>query len=121
MGLNGFIFSGLMSTHVDMAPNFAGTLMGITNSIGNIPGFIAPMVANAFIEGKVCLEHYLCPDYSNQMIDSSLYVFGKAIVENLVVCLLFVSRCLCGHFTRLSILCFGTTPGLGGHQERESR
>ena len=57
MGLNGFIFSGFMSTHVDMAPNFAGTLMGITNSLANIPGFVAPIVANAFTEGNVSFNY----------------------------------------------------------------
>lgn len=33
---------------VDMAPDFAGTLMGITNSLGNIAGFLAPVVAAQF-------------------------------------------------------------------------
>ena len=53
MGLNGCSFSGFNSTHVDMAPDFAGTLMGMTNSIGNIPGFIAPLVAEAFYDKGV--------------------------------------------------------------------
>ncbi|CAG2103965.1 unnamed protein product, partial [Medioppia subpectinata] len=50
MGLNGCNYPGFNSTHVDMAPNYAGTLMGLTNSIGNIPGFVAPMVAAAFYD-----------------------------------------------------------------------
>jgi ACS family sodium-dependent inorganic phosphate cotransporter-like MFS transporter 5 len=53
MGFNGCVYPGFNSTHVDMAPDFAGTLMGLTNSIGNLPGFIAPLVASAFYsEGR---------------------------------------------------------------------
>jgi hypothetical protein len=48
MGFNGCVYPGFNSTHVDMAPDFAGTLMGLTNSFGNLPGFIAPLVASAF-------------------------------------------------------------------------
>jgi len=53
MGLNGFTYSGFLCTHVDMAPDFAGTLMGITNSVANLPGFLAPIVANAFTKNNV--------------------------------------------------------------------
>lgn len=55
MGLNGCCYPGFNSTHVDMAPDFAGTLMGLTNTLGNLPGFIAPIVANALTEGGVSL------------------------------------------------------------------
>jgi len=48
ISLNGFCFSGLYSTHVDMAPDHAGTLMGITNSVGNVPGFLTEIVAEQF-------------------------------------------------------------------------
>ena len=58
MGLNGCCFSGFNATHVDMAPDFAGTLMGMTNSIGNIPGFVAPLVAASFYDKGVRI-HYL--------------------------------------------------------------
>lgn len=53
MGLNGLTFSGFLITHVDMAPDYAGTLMGITNSIANFPGFLAPLVVSAFTSNDV--------------------------------------------------------------------
>lgn len=53
MGLNGFCFPGFNSNHVDMAPDFSGTLMGITNCVGNTPGFIAPIIASAFYSNGV--------------------------------------------------------------------
>ena len=55
MTFNGACFSGMNSTHVDMAPDHAGTLMGITNSFGNIPGFLATIVANQFTGKGVSL------------------------------------------------------------------
>ncbi|XP_054720122.1 putative inorganic phosphate cotransporter [Uloborus diversus] len=42
VGFNGFIYSGFNVTHVDMSPEFAGTLMGITNCLANMSGFLAP-------------------------------------------------------------------------------
>ena len=53
MTLNGACHSGLNSTHVDLAPDHAGVLMGITNSIGNIPGFLATIVAERFTKNGV--------------------------------------------------------------------
>ena len=50
---NGACFSAFNSTHVDMTPDFAGTLMGLTNGIGNIPGFAVPKVVDLFTRDKV--------------------------------------------------------------------
>ncbi|XP_067142428.1 sialin-like isoform X2 [Centruroides vittatus] len=47
MGLNGFIYSGFMTTHIDMAPDFAGTLMGMSNAIATIPGIVVPAIVGA--------------------------------------------------------------------------
>ena len=53
VGFNGATFSGYINSHVDLAPNFAGTLMGITNSIATIPGFVAPLVAGTLVNEHV--------------------------------------------------------------------
>ena len=34
----GSMFSGVFSNHSDLAPNFAGTLMAVTNMLATIPG-----------------------------------------------------------------------------------
>ncbi|XP_029655219.1 sialin [Octopus sinensis] len=39
---------GYQVNHLDIAPNFAGTLMGISNTFATIPGFVAPSVVGAF-------------------------------------------------------------------------
>ena len=50
VGLNGAIYSGYMCSHQDLSPNLAGTLMGITNTVAAIPGFVTPVVTGALTE-----------------------------------------------------------------------
>ncbi|XP_069162723.1 sialin isoform X3 [Procambarus clarkii] len=52
VGLNGAVYSGYMNSHLDIAPNFAGTLMGITNTAATIPGFLAPQLVGYLTNGK---------------------------------------------------------------------
>lgn len=47
--LQGGLYSGWMVNSQDIAPNFAGTIYGITNGIGNIPGFVAPKIAGILV------------------------------------------------------------------------
>ncbi|CAF1238810.1 unnamed protein product [Adineta ricciae] len=39
----GFQGSGSLISHLDIASNYAGTLMGITNMLAAVPGFVGPM------------------------------------------------------------------------------
>ena len=44
-GFSGFVFSGYNTpNHADIAPKYAGSLFGVTNMIGTIPGFLAPQM-----------------------------------------------------------------------------
>ena len=45
LGSSGLVVAGFLSNHLDIAPNYAGILMGITNTAGTVPGIIAPLVA----------------------------------------------------------------------------
>ena len=60
MGTNGASFSGYINSHLDIAPNFAGTLMGLTNGAATVPGFVAPMVVGALINGEVSVCVCVC-------------------------------------------------------------
>ena len=44
-----FFEISFQGNHMDIAPNYAGTMMGITNMIGNIAGFVTPYVTGAII------------------------------------------------------------------------
>lgn len=43
VGTNAGVYSGFNVNHIDLAPNHAGILMGITNSLSNIFSIIAPL------------------------------------------------------------------------------
>lgn len=83
MTFNGSCHPGLNSTHVDMAPDYAGVLMGITNGLGNIPGFLATIVAGQFTKKGDTLENWAPVFYL------SAAVFG---VTTLVYCFLCTAQ-----------------------------
>ena len=47
VGLCGFHFSGYFINHGDIAPAFAGTMFGISNTAATVPGILAPFVVSA--------------------------------------------------------------------------
>lgn len=49
----GGMFSGFLSNHIDIAPNFAGTLMAITNTVATIPGIVVPIFVGKLTESDV--------------------------------------------------------------------
>lgn len=51
--LNGGIFSGYLCNHIDLSPNFAGVLMGITNGIANLTSILGPLIAGFLIKNEV--------------------------------------------------------------------
>lgn len=48
VGVNTAILSGFHVNHIDIAPNHSGTLMGITNAIGNVAAILAPLAVDLF-------------------------------------------------------------------------
>ncbi|XP_023338852.1 sialin [Eurytemora carolleeae] len=49
VSLEGALYSGFITNPQDIAPNFAGTVLGITNCAGAVPGFVAPLIATSFV------------------------------------------------------------------------
>ncbi|XP_012266659.2 putative inorganic phosphate cotransporter isoform X2 [Athalia rosae] len=52
----GGMYCGFLSNHIDIAPNFAGTLVAITNTFATIPGFIVPIFVGKLTEGNQTIE-----------------------------------------------------------------
>lgn len=48
--LGAFVTGGFAVNHMDIAPRYAGTLMGITNTAGTIPGIIGVYVSGLILE-----------------------------------------------------------------------
>lgn len=49
----GGMFCGFLSNHIDLAPNYAGTLMAITNTAATVPGIIVPIFVGEITHGNV--------------------------------------------------------------------
>ena len=50
LGLGSFALSGFASNHLDIAPRYAGALMGLSNTAGTLPGVIGVAVTGYILE-----------------------------------------------------------------------
>ena len=75
VGSNGCHYAGFMCVHIDMASNYAGTLLGITNCAANFMGFIAPNIAGNIIEGHSDVPHWRMVFF----IAAIVYVAGNTV------------------------------------------
>lgn len=53
VGINSAIYCGYNVNHIDIAPNHAGTLMGITNGMANILSIFAPLLVQFVVTDEV--------------------------------------------------------------------
>lgn len=53
VGINSATYLGFQVNHIDLAPNHAGTMMGITNCAANIMSFLAPLVVGFVLDDAV--------------------------------------------------------------------
>lgn len=56
VGINGSTYLGFQVNHIDLSPNFAGILMGITNCAANIMSIIAPLIVGFIVTNEVSFE-----------------------------------------------------------------
>ncbi|KAK5646081.1 hypothetical protein RI129_004545 [Pyrocoelia pectoralis] len=49
VGIGGFVWAGYGINHLDIAPQHASVLMGISNTFATIPGIVAPIVAGYIV------------------------------------------------------------------------
>lgn len=53
VGINSATYLGFQVNHIDLAPNHAGVLMGITNCAANILSIIAPLAVGYIVNESV--------------------------------------------------------------------
>lgn len=53
---NGFLMMGFFLTHIDLTTKYAGPLMGITNLLATLMGFVAPICVSIFLDGFIGVE-----------------------------------------------------------------
>uniref|UniRef100_A0A3Q2HMX8 Sialin n=1 Tax=Equus caballus TaxID=9796 RepID=A0A3Q2HMX8_HORSE len=56
--LGGFCSSGFSINHLDIAPSYAGILLGITNTFATIPGMAGPVIAKSLTPGEGMLGKF---------------------------------------------------------------
>ncbi|XP_017068030.2 sialin [Drosophila eugracilis] len=56
MGLMGTYYAGMKLTPLDMSPNYAGTLMAITNGIGSFTGVVSPYLVGVMTPNADLME-----------------------------------------------------------------
>lgn len=70
----GAIYSGHYVNPIDLAPNFAGTMSGIVNTVGNVPGFLAPLAAGYITDKQVRKKrNERMKDFGERRISRELY------------------------------------------------
>merc|ERR1719244_2128106 len=52
----GGMYSGFLANHIDIAPPFAGTLMGISNTFATVSGIVVPSVVGVITHGNQTVE-----------------------------------------------------------------
>ncbi|RWS25607.1 Sialin-like protein [Leptotrombidium deliense] len=78
MAFYGFSYSGSSVTHVDMSPDFAGTLMGIGNSLANCANVFGPYIVGLLIEHEMSLASWALVWYMSSLsflVAGAVYLF----------------------------------------------
>lgn len=70
----GGMFCGFLSNHIDIAPNYAGTLMAITNTAATLPGIIVPIFVGTITHGNVS-EAFSNSNEMNKNVKFSITIF----------------------------------------------
>lgn len=105
VGVNSATQLGYMINHIDLSPNFAGVMMGISNGIANIMGIAAPLIKGIIVTDEVrnlCIVHCLLPNI----------LFFVERRKSMAHCVLYCRRLLlCGKWS-LRDLWPSTYPGV---------
>ncbi|EDW08139.1 putative inorganic phosphate cotransporter [Drosophila mojavensis] len=52
VGINAACFCGYLVNHMDLSPNFAGPMMGVTNGLAGVTSIVAPLVVGAIVSNE---------------------------------------------------------------------
>ena len=61
VGGGGFAFSGFFVNHLDIAPPFAGILIGLSNTVATVPGIISPLLTGVIVQHHVSTKSFSFP------------------------------------------------------------
>ncbi|EDX07740.1 GD25357 [Drosophila simulans] len=58
VGISGATYLGFQVNHIDLSPNYAGTLMGITNCAANVMSGIAPVIVGQIVVDETSVTEW---------------------------------------------------------------
>ncbi|XP_046962471.1 vesicular glutamate transporter 1 [Vanessa cardui] len=76
---SGFAISGYNVNHLDIAPRYASILMGLSNGIGTIAGFIVPIVIDYMTQEKDQLEKAITEWRAVFLMGATVHFIGITI------------------------------------------
>nr|CAG4638404.1 EOG090X04X8 [Cyclestheria hislopi] len=71
VGFGGFAWSGFSVNHLDIAPQYASLLMGISNTVATLPGIVSPSITGYIVQTKSASEWHIV-----FYIAAGIYLFG---------------------------------------------
>ncbi|KAE8749881.1 hypothetical protein FOCC_FOCC003350 [Frankliniella occidentalis] len=74
VGLGGFAWSAFSVNHLDIAPQYASILMGISNTVATLPGMISPHITGYIVQDKTPSQWRIV-----FIISSTIYLVGAII------------------------------------------
>ncbi|MFH4978976.1 hypothetical protein AB6A40_005685 [Gnathostoma spinigerum] len=74
IGLGGVAWSAFSVNHLDIAPQYAGHLMGLSNTIATIPGMVAPIIV-----GAIVTDHLVSQWRVVFYMTAAVYLLGAAV------------------------------------------
>ncbi|XP_073811730.1 putative inorganic phosphate cotransporter isoform X1 [Musca autumnalis] len=75
VGISAATYLGFQVNHIDLSPNYAGTLMGITNGSANVMSALAPLCVGLVVSDKPSVEEWRMVFF----IAAGFYFFGNLL------------------------------------------
>lgn len=98
---HGAVSSGPLASMVDLSPNYAGIILGVSGMIGGMPGFISPFIVGILTQGNVSILASPASCRSLKILQflckycSKLLRLGRTYSCWRLPCLLVVACCMC--------------------------
>ncbi|XP_054290224.1 putative inorganic phosphate cotransporter isoform X2 [Macrosteles quadrilineatus] len=85
VALNAGVYMGFLTNHLDLSPNFAGLLMGITNGLANVTSILGPMITGFIVSDETSKEQWLIAFYLAALVffigNLVFIIFGSTEVQ----------------------------------------
>ncbi|XP_066152459.1 sialin-like [Euwallacea fornicatus] len=72
VGIGGFAFAAYCVNPLDIAPQYASIILGISNTLGTVPGIISPILTGYIVSNEPSVEEWQIVFF----IAAGLYLFG---------------------------------------------